>query len=354
MWANKYIDKLDPEVEGASLAFGSAIDSGIQAMLEGKSNWLQVFYDNWNSQFIFGQVKQVFDNDNIGYGHKDLDVDFLEPKDYIELENWAKQLGLIPQANIVTNEELIGLYKTVSKSKSNPYIKTTQQELKYFNRASWLGLKRKGKILMNAFHKDFYPKITKVVAVQKQVNLKDPVSGDSITGFVDMILEIQGHSKPIIFDLKTSSAPYEQSKLDLSPQLTLYSALEAQNHNTDLVGYVVLNKNIPKDEIGTCMSCGHTKNGRHKTCDALKADGTRCGGVWKESKIPAPQVQVIVTSKSQAQIADLLGDYSNIITAMNNRIIYKNTDRCDNHYGARCPYYNYCHKNGDTTGLKKR
>lgn len=354
MWKVKYVDKVESEVEGASLAFGSAMDAAVGAMLEGKTNWLHIFYDNMKSQFVFGQVKQVFDNVNIGYSHKDLDPDLLEPKDYPELERWAKELQLIPMGNVVTNEELITLYKTIGKDKGNPYKGINADQLKYWNRASWLGLKRKGKILLNAFHTQFLPKVKKVHAVQKKVDLVDPNSKDSITGFVDMVIEIDGHTKPIIFDLKTSSMPYDQHKLHVSPQLTLYTAMAAQHFNTDLVGYVVLNKNIPKTEVSTCTVCNHTKNGRHKSCDALKSDGTRCGGAWLDTKVPDPQVQVMVAQKTPDQVNDVLGDYSNIITAMKNQIIWKNTDRCDNHFGAPCPFYNYCHKNGDMTGLKKR
>lgn len=353
MWSNKYIDKLDSEVEGASLSFGSAVDAAVQAMLEGKANWLPIFYDNWTKQFVFGQVKQVFDNDSIGYGHKDLDVDLLEPKDYPELEKWAKELNLIPVGNVVTNEELIALYKQISKDKSNPYKGINADQLKYFNRASWLGLKRKGKIMLNAFHAQFYPKIKKVHAVQKKVDLVDPHSKDSITGFVDMVVEVDGHPKPIIFDLKTSSMPYDQHKLQVSPQLTLYTAMAAQHFNTDLVGYVVLNKNIPKIEVSHCGTCNHTKTGRHKTCDNV-VNGVRCNGTWVDQKIPDLQVQVMVAQKTPDQVNDILNDYSNIITAMKNGIIWKNNDRCMDHFGAVCPFYNYCHKGGDMTGLKKR
>lgn len=323
-------------------------------MLEGKQDFVKIFYDNWKNQYVFGQVKQVFDNPSISYGHKDLDVDLLEPKDYIELENWAKQGNLLPLSATPTNQDLIDLYKTASKAKSNPYIKMTTDQLLYFNRCSWLGLKRKGKLLLNAFHTQFYPKIKKVHAVQKRADLKDNNTGDSLTGFVDMVVDLDGYDKPVILDLKTSSMPYDQHKLDVSPQLTLYAAMIAQEYQTDLVGYVVLNKNIFKDEVSTCTTCGHIKDGRHTTCNATKADGTRCGGQWNHSKIPNPQVQVMVAKKTQAQINDQLTDYSNIIVAMKNNVIWKNTEHCENHFGARCPFYNYCHNNGDMTGLKKR
>lgn len=354
MWSIKYQEKIDSELEGASLSFGSAIDAAVSSMLEGNSDFIKVFYDNWKSQYIFGQVKKVWDNPSISYGHKDLDADLLEQKDYIELENWAKELKLLPALAKPTYLDLIDLFKICSKAKANPYIRTTDEQLKYFNRVSWLGLKRKGKIMLNSFHQQFYPKIKKVYSVQKRADLKDASTGDSLTGFVDMVVDLEGYDKPIILDLKTSSMPYDQHKLDISPQLTLYAAMIAKEYNTNLVGYVVLNKNILKDEVSTCLSCGHKKDGRHTTCNAVKLDGTRCGGIWHHSKIPNPQVQVMIAEKSEEQINDLLTDYSNIIVAMKNNVIWKNTEHCQDHFGGSCPFIKYCHNNKDMTGLKKR
>lgn len=354
MWSIKYQEKIDSELEGASLSFGSAIDAAVSAMLEGNPDFVKIFYENWKSQWVFGQAKQVWDNPSISYGHKDLDADLLEPKDYPDLERWAKELNLLPLTAVPTNSDLIDLYKTCSKAKANPYIKISAEQLLYFNRASWLGLKRKGKIMLNSFHQQFYPKIKKVHAVQKRADLKDHNTGDSLTGFVDMVVDLEGYDKPVILDLKTSSMAYEQHKLDVSPQLTLYAAMIAQEYNTDLVGYVVLNKMISKDEQSTCKTCNHSKDGRHVTCNATKADGSRCGGVWNRIMVPNPQVQVMIAQKTQDQINDQLSDYSNIIVAMKNNVIWKNTEHCQNHFGAPCPFIKYCHNKGDMTGLKKR
>lgn len=352
-WYLKYKEGWEGELEGSSLYFGSAIDVAVGDMLEGKQGWLQKFYDRWHTQYMNNQPKQVFDNDKITFTHKDFDPDVLEPQDFPVLEQWAKELNLIVQTATPTNDDLVALFRKASKDKANPYVKLTDEQFKYFNRCSWLSLKRKGKILLNAFKDQFMPKVKKVIAVQKRSKIQDTNTGDEIIGYIDMILEIDGYDKPIIFDLKTSSFPYDQHKIEVSPQLTMYSAMEAHNHNTDLVGYVVLNKNIPKDEVSHCSLCNHQKNGRHKSCDALKADGTRCGGSWIDSKIPNPQVQVMVAQKTQAQIMDLLKDCGNIILAMKNEIVYKNTNKCTDWYGGTCIYYDLCHK-GKSNGLVKK
>lgn len=352
MYHNQYIEKWESPVEGASLAFGSAIDAGVTDMLEGKSDWLKTFYDRWNKSWAFGQSKQIFDSDNIIYGYKDFDVYVLEQKDYVQLEQWAKQLNLLPQSATPSPQELTDLYKICAEIKKNPYKNITPSQLKYFNRASWLSMKRKGKLLLKAFHTQFYPKITKVLATQQKATLKDDATGDSITGFIDFVVELQGYDKPIIFDLKTAGMPYNQETIDLTQQLVIYSAMKGAEFNTDLVGYVVLCKNIPKKTVNTCASCNHVRTGRHKTCDN-QVNGVRCNGTWSEVVTPEPIVQVLIEQKTPKQINDVLQDYGNIILAMKNEIVYKNTSRCNDMYGGPCQYYNLCHKD-DSTGLVKR
>jgi hypothetical protein len=129
--------------------------------------------------------------------------------------------------------------------------------------------------------------------------------------------------------------------------------MESKNIGTDLVGYIVLNKNIPKDIVSHCQKCGAKKTSRHQTCNAVLSDGSRCGGTWLESKLPKPEVQVMVDQKSSAQIEDLLIDSGNIILAMKNNITYKYTSKCNDFYGGLCPMINLCHRN-DPTGLIKK
>lgn len=357
-WDMSYNDKWEADSEGASMYFGSAVDAAVTDMLMAKPDWLQTFYDRWNKAYSFGQATQIFDNPDIIYGYKDFDEHVLEDKDFTQILNWAIQLNLA--ANIVLNappntipkKELVELYKNIAALKKNPYKSPTNDEMVFFNRVSWLSMKRKGKILLNAFNTQFLPKVKRVISTQQRASLTDPVTGDSIVGFIDMVLEIEGYSKPVIFDLKTAGMPYSQEDIDLTQQLTLYAGMKGADYNTDLVGYVVLCKNIPKTTVSTCKSCGNIKSGRHKTCEAV-INGVRCGGEWDDVIKPDPQVQVLVESKTPAQIDDLLMDIGNIIIAMKNRIVYKNTSKCTNWYGGLCPFFNACHKN-DFSGLVKK
>ena len=345
-WHYAYVEKWESGVMGASLYFGSAMDAGVTAMLEGKSDWLNVFKDRWHRAYSFGTATQVYDNPEVVYSNKDFDEYVFEPKDIVTLEQYVVELNL-------NSLNPIQLYKDIAARKKNPYKSISAVELQFFNRASWLSLRRKGELLLNAFHTQFYPKITKVVSTQQRGTITDQGTGDSIVGYIDMVLEIQGYNKPIIFDLKTAAQPYDQEDIDLTQQLTLYSAMKGQDYGTDLVGYVVLCKNIPKEDVSYCSKCSHKKNGRHKTCDSVLTDGSRCNGTWIDTKVCSPQIQVLVQQKSQEQINDLLIDSGNIILAMKNGINYKDTSKCNNWYGGTCPYKDLCWK-GDSSGLRKK
>lgn len=341
-----YVEKWESGVMGASLYFGSAMDAGVTAMLEGKTDWLNVFKDRWHRAYSFGVGTDVYDNPDVVYGHKDFDEYVFEPADIVKLQDYVTELSLV-------STDPIALYKDIGARKRNPYKTINPVELRYWNRASWLSLRKKGELLLNTFNKQFYPKIKKVVSTQQRGSITDQATGDSIVGYIDMVLEIDGYDKPIIFDLKTAAQPYEQEDIDLTQQLTLYSAMKGADYNTDLVGYVVLCKNIPKDDVSYCSVCNHKKNGRHATCDNVLATGSRCSGKWIDTKVCNPQIQVLVQQKTRAQIDDLLLDMGNIILAMKNGIVYKDVSKCNNWYGGQCPFFNACHK-GDTTGLKRK
>jgi hypothetical protein len=98
-------------------------------MLDGKPDWLQVFYDRWNKSWNFGKSVVIFDNPEITYGYKDFDEYLLEDKDFQTLTTWALQLNLIPAAQIVLfstpgaihKTEMITLFKDIAAKKKNPY-----------------------------------------------------------------------------------------------------------------------------------------------------------------------------------------------------------------------------------------
>lgn len=321
-------------------------------LLEGKTDCS--FTDVFNSMWMQQKDRKkndviLWDNENIIFGHADFDKDILDQQDLVDLKNQISDLKLEYLGN-----DPLEVYKTVAKIKKNPYKRLKPAELKFFNRASWISMRRKGLILLDSFYKQFYPKIEKVIATQKFVLLKDEATGDIIQGVIDMVLKLYGHDDPIVFDLKTASRPYTQEQIDHSDQLTLYIAMEGWKHKTDKVGYIVLSKNINKERVSHCKKCGYQKDGRHKKCDNIVGpDNVRCNGEWEEKIVIAPKVQVLIEKKTDDQVNRVLDDQANIIVAMKNNIVFKNTSKCLNWYGNKCPYYDLCHK-GDMSGLTKK
>lgn len=364
-WHKSYVERYKSPIEGASLYFGTAVDTAAEAMLLKKGDPYQVFNDYWRRSYNFGKATQVYDNDDIVYGNKDFDKDVLQDKDLVQMGIWSQELGLSKAA--LKADKALEMFDRILKRKKNSYNAAPKpNEMKYYNRCSWLSMKRKGEILLKSFEEQFVPLVTKVIAVQKRADIKDPGTGDSVVGYIDMVVELQGYDKPIIIDLKTAARPYTQDQLDFSEQLTLYCAMKGKyavdksdNVDTDLVGYVVLCKDINKDKEAHCKTCGHKRTGRHRKCDNEITDPndssktSRCNGEWDEKVVLDPQVQVMVAKKTQQQVDMLLQDIAAIIAGMKNGIIYKNTSNCTNWYGGVCPYFDACHKNDYSKLVKK-
>lgn len=346
-WHIKYKLRYEEEALKASLFYGNAVEAGVIALLEGKENYLEIAAKEWDSQTKWGKTTFICDNDEIAYAHGDFDGHVLKDEDFDYLEKLARKLHI---HNL--GKSALEIYKEVARTKKNPYKKTTQEMLTYFNKASWLSLLRKSEVLIEAFKVQFLPKIQKIHAIQQESEIVSEDGLQKIKGYIDLILTIEGYDKPIIFDLKTSAGAYSQDRIDLSEQLLVYLAMEGITYTTNLVGYIVLNKNIEKEKLGVCSLCGKIKDSSHKTCDN-EVNGKRCRGLWSETTKLKPEVQVMVSAKEDFKVDGILSDYTNVLKGMKEEIIYKNTDKCSNWYGSRCPYYSVCWENS-FEGLKKK
>lgn len=349
-WKFQYVDKLKSPVEGASLFFGSAIDAAAMEMVEGKPKveYMNLFYSRMKTAVSFGKKKQVYDNPNIVYSYKDYDKDLLDnPVDVSKLESWRTELGLD-----TLGTDVFDCFSEIGKIKRNNYKTPTFDQLTYANRVSWLSLNRKGEILLQALYDQFLPLVEKVYATQHRSQVILNEHGDVISGFVDLIVKLKGYDLPVILDLKTSASAYTDAQLDMSEQLAIYAAMEGNKYSTNLVGYLVLCKNIPKDVVYGCANCSYIKSGKHRKCNNTNPSGARCNGVWKKlsMNIKQPEVQLMVTDKSIQEISGVLNDVDSITKCMKQRIVYKNLSKCHNWYGGQCPFFNACHKN-DFSGL---
>lgn len=193
-----YILNLRSEKVGSPLPFGSAIDEGVNELLEGKS--------------LIVALKK-FD------------------------ELWEN-----PKINNVKVDGKTTELITFSKADQKEELADTP----------WESLKIKGHMLIEAYQLEIMPSIKDVLAVQKPINITNNY-GDRIIGFADIIVEtVDG--RRLVMDNKTSAKSYPKDAVysgDKAKQLALYFEALKEQYNLDGAGFYVIEKGIRKREPQT-------------------------------------------------------------------------------------------------------
>ncbi len=191
--------RIRPVETGSALAFGSALDVGLNSMLGDLRDNREVSVER--AKAMFDTEFAGYDAGSIKYSKADEDRDVLTSGD---LENIAADPSII-----IPNLCLI----------------------------------RKGHILIDEYMTQVIPKIEKVYEVQKAISLKNEL-GDEFTGIIDFIAKIDG--KIWIIDNKSSSIKYAKDAVGESGQLATY--FEAMKDEYELSGalFIVIPKNIRK------------------------------------------------------------------------------------------------------------
>lgn len=332
----QYIDKLRPATKNASLFFGSAIDIAVQAYLKDKTaNWQAAFEKAWHTAFEWGKYTKIWDSLGVDYSYKDFDEDLFRKEDIDQAEK--SRLELLPN---FPGNWLEAMKETIVRKKQRAHLNFTDDEHRYFNRLCWLSLNRKGYFMIKAFVDEIGPKIKKVYFVQKKVQITSD-AGDVLTGYVDMVLDLEDIGV-VILDLKTASMPYEELQTLISQQLGIYASILGPEVDSYKVGFAVLLKSIKKDEKKICKTCGHKGEGKHKKCDA-EIDGKRCNGEWDIQIEPRGTTQLMTETLSEHNIQAILDTVSSITHLIKEEIYYRNPASCLNYGG--CPYFEACWKN---------
>ena len=339
----KYLEKLKPVSKNASLYFGSAIDLAIQSYLKDpKSNYEEVFTKNWKTANDLGTFINLYDSVNIDYSYRDYDEDLLTFED-IEIAKQS-QKELLP--NFEGSWEEAKEYVTTRK-KQRAHVHFSNNEHRYFNRLSWMSLYRKGLIMIRAFVEQVGPKIKKVLMVQKKVQLTSS-AGDILTGYVDMVLDLEDHGI-VIMDLKTASMDYEQLQTLVSQQLGIYASILGAEINSYKVGFIVLLKNLEKEKIKICKKCSFKGEGSHKTCNN-EINSKRCNGEWDVKINPKGKVQILIDELTETNMQATLDTISGVTHAIKEGLFYRNSNSCLEYGG--CAFLDYCFK-GDSKGIIK-
>jgi hypothetical protein len=172
-------------------------------------------------------------------------------------------------------------------------------------------------MLITAYYTDIFPKIKKVIAVQKYFSIKNE-SDDEINGFADLICEWED-GRLIIPDHKTSSIAYPENAVlteQYGKQTALYYEAFKQEYPIDGVGFFVLEKKMRKKE-------------------------------------PRARVNTIIDVPPENLIQQTFDEFDTVLFNIKQGNFPCASPKCDM-YGQQCCYKKYCESGGkNLTGLVK-
>lgn len=244
---------------------------------EGKDIYLDmaqsVFQDAWNFGEVNGTIVNLSEPGVIKYSKADYDASILTDDDITDIERLAQD-------------------------------------------PSWVSLKRKAYMILEAYKEQILPRIKEVKFVQKNIKL-DNAQGDSFIGFVDFCA-VWEDGRTVIFDNKTSSIKYAEDSASTSEQLATYFEATKEEIKVDAVGYIVLPKKIRKQ------------------------------------KLPLVPIEVIIGDVDEKIVNDTFTLYDDVLTGIRlGKFECTRQDEggcCSVPWG--CAYKNYCESNGkNLTGL---
>jgi len=336
-----YVERIRPNGTSSALLFGAALDEALNVLLTvgNESSAEEVFEQSFRKQTINGKEIDIPTSTLVAYSKTDYDKDLLTKDDVEILKTFAEAGGISEYTDHIS-----------ARVKLNKKESLTEVEQSFLNYASWLSLRRKGLLMIQAYRIKVLPEIEEVYEVQKEFNLKNG-DGDSVVGLVDLIAKVRGHGV-VILDNKTAGRPYERDSARNSEQLALYLHELEEQYKTRKVGYIVLLKNVNKNKVKICKSCGADgSNSSHTTCNVMM-NGKRCKGEFTITIDPEIDVQIIIDEMPEDVEAVVLDNVDTVNTLITDKVFQKNTECCEKWFGQRCAYYNLCH-GGSEEGLTR-
>jgi hypothetical protein len=332
-----YKKNLRSKTKSAALFFGTAIDKAMDDMLSNKSNGQDTFISHWHSQEHNGKPLVLKDSLLLVYANSDLDVELLSTEALEDLKQYTEKEDVLKELESISKQKAVIGYEMLPKKKKL-----------LFNAANWHCLYRKGLLMLKALEEEVLPNITEVLGTQKQVELVSD-NGDTVLGYADLVCKWKDRKEPVVFDLKTAARAYDDDAVIKSPQLALYVYGLYNEFKTHTAGFIVLSKQIQKNKIKTCKSCGNDGSGKnHKTCDALIED-KRCHGEWDVRIDPKASVQVLI-DKVPERFQDMVVENMNEVNhAIRAEVYPRSFSSCIKPFG-KCAFYSLCHE-GTMDGL---
>lgn len=314
----------------SSFQFGKAFENAVEVLLLGKSleEAIELFNEQWKTlppDNYNGEI-EVFDNLSIEYYASDIDLNCIGMAESVAQE-WCLELQ--------ETDDYLHTYKFLLKEGVE-----TEDEKRFMNRLAWLSLQVKGHLMLEAFHDDILPNITKVISIQEEVEFVTH-NGAIKKGFIDLIAEYKGYNKPIIFDLKSAAFPYSLHKLHTSEQLIGYVLAKEEELDTNLMGYLVILKKPVLKKF--CSECQLEKTSMKKKC-------VECGSSKFDSKLKCG-TQILIDEVPEYRLDGLVEDDEQTVKAIEAGIDYKNPDSCMM-FNKPCEFYDICHNNKKVEDIK--
>jgi hypothetical protein len=349
-----YIDKLRSKITSSGLLFGSAIDKAMSSLFVPTPDETpeEAFDKIWYSQQINKKDIILPFCPVIAYSNSDLDTELYSQDDLEAMREVFK----------CSETEVLGyIDKLVSEKEYCGFKDLPDDRKSLLNYANWLCLRQKGLLMIQAVREQILPQVEHVFSVQEKVELKNDV-GDSVIGYVDIVVKLKDYELPVYLDFKTSSIDYAKDSVLTSPQLTLYTHCLFPIYKSRRAGFIVIHKRINKNKTKTCSKCGNDGTGKtHRTCDALdlikakdvtqSIKSARCNGEWNIKLNPKVYIQTIIDEIPEQTENIVLENYDYINEALNNKVFTRNFGSCIRPWG-KCAFFNLCYKNS-LDGLEK-
>lgn len=333
----RYNKKLRSKYFHAALAFGSSVDLGLNKLLLTRDvvEAIKEFDKSWNFQFVNKKYVSLPEFTELVYAESDYDVELLQEEDFLKLDENIMGSDLDITLHI---DELYPQILEEKKKVGWENLRETQRKL--FNLANWLCMKRKGHIMLESYNKKILPKIKEVLAVQKENYLENP-DGDKVVQYLDLVCTWED-GRNLLLDNKTSAKDYEEDQASRSPQLISYYHGAKEEYKLDAVGFIVLKKQILKNKIKICSTCGNDGSGeRHKTCASDNPEtGKRCNGSWNVKLNPECYIQIIINEVAPVAENLVLETFDEANIGIRNKVYNKNLGSCKT--GFLCEYLKYC------------
>lgn len=351
MYQLHYIDKIRPDGTTSSLLFGSAIDAAAESYLQFGDKKLSrdKFVEKWKQQEINGKLVDLKTCTEIQFHPNDFDHELLTESD---------------------NQLIIKdtIYETVTD------LVEAGVDKEKITLANWVSLYRKGLILIRDLMNWIDNNLAEVLEIQSAIELESAPylkineAGeevevfDMINGKADFVVKMQDYDVPLLVDLKTAARYYARDSVSTSEQLALYYFYLKNSKYPEMqrAAYLVLQKNIKKNRVKTCKTCGFVTEGKEQKCAVeIMVQGKRglkkgrCNGEFDVQITPEATIQFIHDEIPQNFIDETIAKFDNAIAKIKSNVFEKNLDGCHSYYGKPCPYLNYC-ENGCMDGLIKK